>query len=129
MAESIPPQVQNQLVRFQEMQEQYKAILVRKQQFEIDSKEVDRALQESKVLAEDATIYKSVGVLLFKTDKAKIVTELTDKKEELDLRLKTVEKQEQRLKAALEELRRTIMSQVSGAPGASGAGVSPPSGS
>jgi len=129
MAESIPPQVQNQLVRFQEMQEQYKAILVRKQQFEIDSKEVDRALQESKALADDATIYKSVGVLLFKTDKTKIVTELTDKKEELDLRLKTVEKQEQRLKVALEELRRTIMSQVSGAPGASGAGVSPPSGS
>jgi prefoldin beta subunit len=129
MAESIPPQVQNQLVRFQEMQEQYKAILVRKQQFEIESKEVDRALQESKALADDATIYKSVGVLLFKTDKTKIVTELTDKKEELELRLKTVEKQEQRLKAALEELRRTIMSQVSGAPGASGAGVSPPSGS
>jgi prefoldin beta subunit len=126
MAESIPPQVQNQLVRFQEMQEQYKAILARKQQFEIDSKEIDRALQESKALADDAVVYKSVGVLLFKTEKAKIVTELTDKKEELDLRLKTVEKQEQRLKAALEELRRTIMSQVSGA---AGTGVSPPSGS
>jgi prefoldin beta subunit len=112
MAEQIPPQVQNQLVRFQELQEQLKAIILRKQQFDLETKEVDKALTESKNLADDAVIYKSVGVLLFKTDKAKIVTELTERKEELELRVKTIEKQEQRLKLQLEELRKTIMDQV-----------------
>lgn len=120
MAESVPPQVQNQLVRFQEMQEQYKTILVRKQQFEMESKEVDRTLLESKNLADDAVIYKSVGVLLFRSDKAKIVQELTERKEELDLRVKTLEKQEQRFKTSLEELRKSIMEQVSGSLPASG---------
>jgi prefoldin beta subunit len=112
MAEQIPPQVQNQLVRFQELQEQLKAIIMRKQQFDLETKEVDKALTESKNLAEDAVIYKSVGVLLFRTDKAKIVAELTERKEELELRIKTIEKQEQRLKLQLEELRKTIMDQV-----------------
>jgi len=113
MAEQIPPQVQNQLVRFQEQQEQYKALILRKQQFQMEAKEVDKALQESKNLADDAVIYKSVGILLFRSDKAKIVAELTEKKEELDLRVKTIERQEQRLKQQLEELRKTIMEQVS----------------
>ena len=112
MAEQIPPQVQNQLVRFQELQEQLKAILIRKQHFDIETKEVDKALTESKNLADDAVIYKSVGVLLFRTEKAKIVVELTERKEELDLRIKTIEKQEQRLKLQLEELRKTIINQV-----------------
>jgi len=113
MAEQIPPQVQNQLVRFQEQQEQYKALLLRKQQFEMEAKEVEKALQESKNLKDDAVIYKSVGILLFRSEKAKIVVELTEKKEELDLRVKTIERQEQRLKQQLEELRKLIMEQVS----------------
>ncbi len=112
MAEQIPPQVQNQLMRFQELQEQLNNIVLRKRQFELESKEIDRALGESKNLADDAVVYKSVGVLLFKSEKAKIVAELTEKKEETDLRIKTIEKQELRLKAQLEELRKTIMSQV-----------------
>ncbi|MCQ5376496.1 MAG: prefoldin subunit beta [Candidatus Methanomethylicia archaeon] len=112
MAEQIPPQVQNQLVRFQELQEQLKAIVLRKQQFELEGKEVERALNESKNLADDAVIYKSVGALLFKSEKSKIVGELTERKEELDLRVKTIEKQEQRLKLQLEELKKAIMEQV-----------------
>jgi prefoldin beta subunit len=113
MAEQIPPQVQNQLVRFQEQQEQYKALILRKRQFELEAKEVEKALQESKNLADDAVIYKSVGILLFRSDKAKIIAELTEKKEEIDLRVKTIERQEQRLKQQLEELRKLIMAQVS----------------
>jgi prefoldin beta subunit len=81
----------------------------------MESKEVDRALKESQNLADDAVIYKSVGVLLFKSDKAKIVAELTERKEDVELRVKTLEKQEQRLKSTLEELRKSIMEQVSGA--------------
>ncbi|MDI9609439.1 MAG: prefoldin subunit beta [Candidatus Verstraetearchaeota archaeon] len=120
MAEKIPPQVQNQLIRFQEMQEQLKAIVLRKQQFEYESRELEKALSESKALADDAVVYKSVGVLLFRTEKQKVVAELTEKKEELDLRIKTVEKQELRLKQQLEELRKSIMEQVSGRTPASG---------
>lgn len=114
MAEQIPPQVQNQLMRFQELQEQLNN---RKRQFELESKEIDHALGESKNLPDDAVVYKSVGVLLFKTEKAKVVAELTEKKEETDLRIKTIEKQEQRLKAQLEALRKTIMDQVNMAKG------------
>lgn len=112
MAEQIPPQVQNQLMRFQELQEQLNNLVLRKRQFELESKEIDRALNESKNLADDAVIYKSAGVLLFKTEKAKIVAELTEKKEETELRVKTIEKQEVRTKSQLEELRKTIMDQV-----------------
>ena len=114
MSKQIPPQLQNQLIRLQEQQEQYKALLLRKQQFEMELKEVERALQECSNLPDNAIIYKSVGTLLFKTEKSKIVSELNEKKEELDLRIKTIEKQEQRLRQQLEELRKSIQASLSG---------------
>ncbi|MEM4530006.1 MAG: prefoldin subunit beta, partial [Candidatus Methanomethylicaceae archaeon] len=70
MSKQIPPQLQNQLIRLQEQQEQYKALLLRKQQFEMELKEVERALQECSNLPDNAIIYKSVGTLLFKTEKS-----------------------------------------------------------
>lgn len=114
MSKQLPPQLQNQLIRLQEQQEQYKALLLRKHQFEMELKEVERALQECSSLPDDAIIYKSVGALLFKTEKNKIVSELNEKKEELDLRIKTIEKQEQRLRQQLEELRKFIQASLSG---------------
>ncbi|MCS7098059.1 MAG: prefoldin subunit beta [Candidatus Methanomethyliaceae archaeon] len=114
MSKQLPPQLQNQLIRLQEQQEQYKALLLRKQQFEMELKEIERALQECSNLPEDTTIYKSVGTLLFKTEKNKVISELNERKEELDLRIKTIEKQEQRLRQQLEELRKSIQASLSG---------------
>lgn len=121
MAEQLPPHVQNQVMRFQELQEQLKAIILRRQQFELELKEVEAAYDEASNLSPDTTIYKAVGALLFRTDKEKALKELSDRKEELDLRIKTLEKQELRLKQQLEELRKSISAYISQAsPGASG---------
>ncbi|MCQ5336806.1 MAG: prefoldin subunit beta [Candidatus Methanomethylicia archaeon] len=114
MSKQIPPQLQHQILRLQEQQEQYKALLLRKQQFEIELREVERAIQECSKLSDDALIYQSIGNLLFKTEKSKVMSELNEKKEELELRIKTIEKQEQRLRQQLEELRKTIQASLSG---------------
>lgn len=113
MAEQLPPQVQNQVMRFQELQEQLRLIILRKQQFELELREVEAAYEEANNLSPDTTIYKAVGVLLFKTEKDKVLKELSDRKEELDLRIKTLEKQEARLKQQLEELRKSIATYMS----------------
>ncbi|RLE48149.1 MAG: prefoldin subunit beta [Candidatus Methanomethylicota archaeon] len=116
----MPPQVQNQVMRFQELQEQLKMIVLRKQQFELELREVEAAYEEANNLSPDTTIYKAVGVLLFKTDKDKVLKELSDRKEELDLRIKTLEKQEARLKQQLEELRKSIAAYMSQGPSSVG---------
>ncbi|RLE50254.1 MAG: prefoldin subunit beta [Candidatus Methanomethylicota archaeon] len=100
-------------MRFQELQEQLRLIILRKQQFELELREVEAAYEEANNLSPDTTIYKAVGVLLFKTEKDKVLKELSDRKEELDLRIKTLEKQEARLKQQLEELRKSIATYMS----------------
>ncbi|MCD6410105.1 MAG: prefoldin subunit beta [Candidatus Verstraetearchaeota archaeon] len=113
MAEQLPPQVQMQLARLQDLQEQLRAIVLRKQQIELELREVERALKETEDLSNDVPIYKSVGALLFKTEKEKVVKELGERKEELELRIKTLERQESRVKQQLEELRKSILSYTS----------------
>lgn len=113
MAEQLPPQVQMQLARLQDLQEQLRAIVLRKQQIELELREVERALKETEGLSNDVPIYKSVGALLFKTEKEKVVKELGERKEELELRIKTLERQESRVKQQLEELRKSILSYTS----------------
>jgi len=113
MAEQLPPQVQMQLARLQDLQEQLRAIVLRKQQIELELREVERALKETEDLSNDVPIYKSVGALLFKTEREKVVKELGERKEELELRIKTLERQESRVKQQLEELRKSILSYTS----------------
>ena len=49
--------------------------------------------------------YKNLGLVLIKKPKADLVKELEDSKKSLDLRLKTIEKQEKIVSAKLEELK------------------------
>lgn len=79
--------------------------MAQKQQLELILKETEKALEELDKLQENATVYKSVGSILVKADRAMVQKELTDDKETLDLRIKTVERQEERVVTRLREMR------------------------
>ncbi len=83
-------QVQNQ---------QLQVIMMQKQSLLMQGNEVEKALEEIEKHGEE--IYKSVGPLLVKTAKGDIKGELSAMKEEVDLKIKTLENQEKRLKEKL----------------------------
>jgi len=118
----LPPEVQNKLLQLQESQERLRALIIRRQQYELELREVQRALEELEKLSPETPIYKSVGVLLFLTDRDKTISELQDKKETLELHLKTLERQENLARKQVEELRRKISQMLSSA-GMAGTGV------
>ena len=70
MSGELPPQIQNQLAQLQQLQQQAQAVMTQKTQIEGLIRETDAALKELEKSADDAVIYKSVGELLFKADKA-----------------------------------------------------------
>ncbi|HML03864.1 MAG TPA: prefoldin subunit beta [Candidatus Bathyarchaeia archaeon] len=100
----LPPAVQERLLRLQQLQQTLQATLTQKQQIELELSETDSALGEMQNVTDDVPIYKSIGSLLIKTEKARITTELTDRKELLNTRISVLTKQEERLRSQVKDL-------------------------
>ena len=68
----LPPQVQERLLRLQQLQQTLQTVMAQKQQVEMEQTEVDQSLTELQKTAADAVIYKAIGSLLVKAEKAKV---------------------------------------------------------
>jgi len=113
--ERIPPAIQEQLVRLQQLQQTLQAVVAQKQQVEMELMGVERALEELEKLGDDAVVYKSVGSLLIKADKEALIQELKDQKELLNARLTILTKQESRARDKLQEARTKLQEKLRGA--------------
>lgn len=80
---------------------------VQKQQVELQLAEVDAALEAMKDVKDDK-VYKTVGPIMVRLDRTKVESELKNTKELLELRIKTLEKQEDKVKNKMNELNEQI---------------------
>lgn len=106
--EKPSPQLRHQLAQFQQAQQQAQVLLTQRQQVELLLRETERALEELGKLSEDAVVYRSVGTILVKSNKGELEKGLTEQKETLDLRVKTLERQGERAVQRLREMRDKI---------------------
>lgn len=109
----LPPQVQERLLRLQQLQQTLQAVLAQKQQVEIELTEIEQALTELKNVGDDAVIYKAIGTLLVKSDKSKITADLNERKELLNTRVTVLVKQEERLRSQIKELQTKLQQDLS----------------
>ena len=99
----LPPQVQERLLRLQQLQQTLQSVLAQKQQVDMEKTEVEQTVAELQKTADDAVVYKAAGSLLIKAEKAKITEELNEKKEMLDTRSAVLARQEERLRNQVKE--------------------------
>ncbi|MBK5133755.1 prefoldin subunit beta [Candidatus Bathyarchaeota archaeon] len=99
----LPPQVQERLLRFQQLQQTMQTVLAQKQQIEMEKTEVEQTLTELQKTADDAVIYKTAGSLLIKAEKTKLTEELVERKELLDTRRTVIGRQEERVRSQVKE--------------------------
>lgn len=109
----LPPQVQERLLRLQQIQQTLQSVLVQKQQVELELTEIEQALSELQKTADDTTIYKAIGTLLVKAEKTKVNTDLNERKELLNTRATVLGKQEERLRSQLKDLQAKIQQDLS----------------
>jgi len=100
----LPPQVQERLLRLQQLQQTLQSVLAQKQQVELELAEIGQASTEVDKLTDDAVIYKSAGSLMIRSEKAKITAELNERKDLLNTRVTILTKQEERLRGQLKDL-------------------------
>ena len=99
----LPPQVQERLLRFQQLQQTLQSVLAQKQQVDMEKTEVDQTLSELQKTANDAVVYKAAGSLLIRAEKTKVAEELVEKKELLNTRSTVLTRQEERLRSQVKE--------------------------
>jgi prefoldin beta subunit len=115
----LPPNVQERLLRLQQLQQTLQSILAQKQQVEMEKTEVDQTIAELQKTADDVVVYKAIGSLLVKAEKAKINEELVERKSLLDTRSTVMARQEERIRSQVKEAQTKLqedLSPVSGQP-------------
>lgn len=100
----LPPQVQERLLRMQQLQQTLQSVLAQKQQVELELAEIGQASTEVEKLTDDAVIYKSAGSLMIRAERTKITADLNERKELLNTRVAILTKQEERLRGQLKDL-------------------------
>ena len=111
---NISPKVQNQLGMLQQIQQQLQTILSQKAQYEMAVREAKRAQEEISDLSDDAVMYLSVGTVMMQKKKEVIKAKLTERIETLELRIKSLEKQEKMMQQKFEQLQAQIKAAIEG---------------
>jgi len=111
----LPPQLQEQLVRLQQLQQTLQSVVTQKQQLELELSETDKDLTELEKSTDETPVYKSVGSILVKSSRLTLLTELKERKELLTTRVTVLGKQEERTRERLKEVQEKLQERLQGA--------------
>ena len=100
----LPPQVQERLLRLQQLQQTLQSVMGQKQQVDAEQTEVEQTLTELQKTPDGEVIYKAIGSLLVKAEKAKVIEDLVERKELLTTRTTVLARQEERLRSQVKEV-------------------------
>lgn len=112
--QQIPPWLQEQVGRLQQLQQNLQSIMLQKQHLESEHLETERALELLQKASDEDVVYKTAGSILVKSTKTVLVSELQEKKELANTRLTVLTKQEARVKENLKEAETKIREMLRG---------------
>lgn len=115
---NLSPKIQQQISMLQQVQQQLQTIVQQKMSFEMSVKEAKKANEELETLKDDAEVFVSVGAVMMQKDKASVKAGLEEKIETLELRIKSLQKQETALQGKFEQLQQQIQAAMGGGAGA-----------
>ena len=106
--EEIPPWLKEQLARYDQLQQNLQAILLQKQQVEVELAEIEKALAELNKIGPEDIVYRSAGSLLIRAKRDDLSKELEERKELSNTRIIVLAKQESRAKESFKEVQAKI---------------------
>lgn len=96
----------DEIQEMQILEQKLQNTIFQKQAFQMELAETDSAISELEKSKDE--VFKIIGQLMIKSDKSKIKEELLDKKRFLELRVKSLEKQESSLNEQIEKIRKNF---------------------
>jgi prefoldin beta subunit len=97
---------ENKIQEMQIIEQKLQNSILQKQAFQMELAETNSALRELEKSGDE--VFKIIGQLMIKSEKGKIQEELLNKKKILELRIKTLEKQENSLSEQMDKIRNDL---------------------
>jgi prefoldin beta subunit len=101
---------QNQIEKLQMIEQKTQTFLMQKQNFQSQLLEIENALNELE--HSKGEVYKIVGNIMISSEKTKLKEDLDNKKDVLALRIKNIEKQENKLKEEASQIQNEVMNNL-----------------
>lgn len=99
-------QAQDKIAQLQLLEQNLQQFLMQKQQFQMQLQEIDSALEN---LKDSKKSYKIIANIMIDADKEDLNKELKQKKEMLEIRINSLEKQESSIKDNAEKIRNEVL--------------------
>ena len=109
MSEITPENVQEKLNLFQQIQQQVQSLSQQASQIDMSIGETERTLEEIKDVGKDATLYRAIGSVMKKIEDPKqLKKDLTEEKERMEIRNKSLKNQVQKMNEELEQMQKQL---------------------
>lgn len=106
----INQETESQIKELQVLEQNLQSVLMQKQAFQMELGEVENALEELEKAKED--VFKIVGNIMIRSSKDTLKKDLSQKKDLISLRLKSLGNQEKSLEESSEALRKKVLSKI-----------------
>jgi prefoldin beta subunit len=105
----VQKETEQKIGQLQMYEQSLQTFLGQKQQFQVQLVEVDSALNELKTSKQS---YKIIGNIMVQSEGSELKADLESKKEVLELRIKTMEKQETQVREKASRLQSEILTKI-----------------
>ena len=105
----VSKETEQKISQLQMFEQSLQSFLGQKQQFQLQLVEVDSALNE---LSNTDKAYKIIGNIMVESDKGELKSDLQSRKEMLELRIRTMEKQEAQVRDRAQKLQSEILTKI-----------------
>ncbi|MCK4778834.1 MAG: prefoldin subunit beta [Candidatus Lokiarchaeota archaeon] len=105
---SLDEEVRKKVINLQNLSTTMEYLSQQKLQIETSLRDTELAIEELEKINPDDVVYKSIGGILVKSEKNKLLDEKKSLKVTLEMRLKTLKQKEERVKTQIETMRKSI---------------------
>lgn len=106
----IAKDTQEKIAQLQLLEQNLHSFSTQKRNIQSQMLEIDNALKELETAK--GTVYKIVGPIMFHSEKEKLSKDLKERKDVLDLRIKSFEKQEKNVEEKAKALQTEVMAEL-----------------
>jgi len=108
----LPEDVQKKIMDLQNLQIQIQNLQNTHNFLENQKRETDLAIEELEKVGSEAVVFKSIGGIMVKSERDKLLDEKKSLKVSTEMRLKTVKQKEERSLQTLENMRKSLQADL-----------------
>jgi len=106
--DNLNEEQKKKLLNFNNLQQSFEFITSQRLQVESTLRESELAIEELEKINPEDAVYKTIGGILVKSEKNKLLDEKKSLKVTLEMRLKTLKQKEERVKTQIETMRKSL---------------------